>query len=137
MADSPLPLLDRPLPVENLDEVTLRLPSDAAYLPVVRVAAAVVADRAGLSHLDIEDLRLALDELVHHVLGDRDGQLDLTIGHREGEVTIRGLRDRSTANDVELSAVLQDAIDAAVDGWTLDDEGPGSFRVVKRRRATV
>lgn len=124
--------------MEQSDEITLSLPSDAAYLPVVRVAAAVIADRAGLSHLDIEDLRLALDELVHHVLADRTGGLELTLRYDAGSVTVDGRRtDLRTADEPPLSPVLGEAVDAAVDRWTLHEQGPGSFHVEKRRGAAV
>ena len=60
------------------DEVTLRVPAAAAYVSLIRTAAATLASRLDIPVDRIDDLRLAVDEacsllLVH---GQKEGQLE-------------------------------------------------------------
>ena len=54
---------------DSTDEVLLRLPARADYGRIVRVGAAALGIRQGLSFSEIDDLRLAIDEAVILVLG--------------------------------------------------------------------
>ena len=46
------------------DEIVLRVPARAPYARIVRVGAAALALRQGMSFTDIDDLRLAIDEAL-------------------------------------------------------------------------
>lgn len=54
---------------DSTDEVLLRLPARADYGRIVRIGAAALGIRQGLSFPEIDDLRLAIDEAVILVLG--------------------------------------------------------------------
>ena len=45
-----------------MDEIVLKVPASAAYARVVRVGAAAVALRQGMSFTEIDELRAAIDE---------------------------------------------------------------------------
>ena len=49
------------------DSIELRVPADPAYLAVIRTAAAGLAARLELTLDEIEDLRIAVDDLVHRL----------------------------------------------------------------------
>ena len=51
------------------DTVTLTIPGHAVYLRLARLAAADTGARAGLSIGDLEDLRIAVDELAYALIG--------------------------------------------------------------------
>ena len=47
-----------------IDEIVLKVPAAAAYARIVRVGAAAVALRQGMSFTEIDDLRAAIDETI-------------------------------------------------------------------------
>ena len=55
------------------NRVELSLPADPQMLFLARMTAAAVATRAELSYEQVEDLRLAIDELCVALLGSRPG----------------------------------------------------------------
>jgi len=57
----------------GLSRVELSLPADPQMLFLARMAAAAVATRAELSYEQVEDLRLAIDELCVALLDSRSG----------------------------------------------------------------
>jgi len=51
-----------------IDEIVLRVPASADYARVVRVGAAAVALRQGMSFTEIDELRAAMDEATEFLL---------------------------------------------------------------------
>ncbi len=51
-----------------IDEIVLKVPASAAYARVVRVGAAAVALRQGMSFTEIDELRAAIDEATELLL---------------------------------------------------------------------
>ena len=51
-----------------IDEIVLRVPVSAAYARIVRVGAAAVALRQGMSFTEIDELRAAIDEATNLLL---------------------------------------------------------------------
>ena len=73
------------------DEVELRIPATASYLRLARLAAADVAARAGWNYEDIDDLRIAVDELCYAIgAGSDSGWLTLTYAARDGHIEVEG-----------------------------------------------
>ncbi len=62
-----------PPPVDDRDRIELRVPADARYARVVRVAISAYGLRLGLAPTAIDDLRLALDEALILLLGSTPG----------------------------------------------------------------
>jgi serine/threonine-protein kinase RsbW len=121
-------------------EVRLEVPAAPEFLRISRIMAAGVASRVGFTLDEVEDLRIAIDEVCFSLVGPRG---------RPGTITIRYLLDgdelavegtgRFTdglGNQPVVSALSQQILAAVVDECVLSagDDGP-TFRLVKRRRA--
>src|SRR5579862_4346160 len=117
--------------------VSLTVPARPEYLRLVRLAAADTGARAELSIEEIDDLRIAVDELSYALIGDDplDEMLILRYLASPGVVEIEGT---CAAPDVpfEVSQLSKSIIGAVVDEHEIShNEGTRHFRLVKRRRA--
>jgi serine/threonine-protein kinase RsbW len=71
------------------ESVELTIPVESDLVVLARLTAATVASRAGFDVEEIEDLRLAVDELcVSIVDGSSAGRLNLTFTSSEGSVEV-------------------------------------------------
>lgn len=121
------------------DEVRLTVPATPEYLRLARVTATGLASRLGFTYDQVEDLRLAIDELCFALIGSK-GKLGTVSLHyavaADGlEVVGTGLFDDDIAGGPHLNDFSQQILRALVDeyGVARDDEGRPSFRLVKRR----
>lgn len=123
------------LVVDN-DEVQLAVPARPEYLRLARVTAAGLASRLGFSFDEVEDLRLAIDELCYGLTGPTG---------EEGVVTVRYVLDGHTLivegvgqfsaprTAPRLSELSEIILNALVDEHELHHTAEGStFRLVKR-----
>jgi hypothetical protein len=88
----------------STDEIELEIPARADLLQLVRLTAGVVAARAGLGLDDVEDLRLAADELCLSLLGptgDAPGRLALRYGWDDEMIEITCTLVTNGASDGE------------------------------------
>jgi hypothetical protein len=121
------------------DEVRVVVPARPEYLRLARVTAAGLAGRLGFSYDEIEDLRLAIDELCFGLTGatGKHGTVELVYDVEPSSLTVEGRgrfeEDIAPVGLTELSTVI---LSALVDEHELssDLEGP-HFRLVKRRRS--
>ena len=116
--------------------VTLMVPGRPEYLRLVRLAAADAGTRAELSIDDVEDLRIAVDELTYALVGDEPSNdiLTLTYTAAPGVVEIEGSFPAS-GPAVEVSDLSKSIIAAVVDTHEVVDDGRGRrFRFTKRSR---
>jgi hypothetical protein len=127
--------------VSDVDEVRLVVPARPEFLRLARVTAAGLAGRLGFSYDEIEDLRLAIDELCFGLTGPtgRHGTVELvyTIGSDDLRVSGRGvfLEDIAPVGLTDLSELI---LGALVDEHELDSGADGPrFRLVKRRQPDV
>jgi serine/threonine-protein kinase RsbW len=119
------------------DEVQLVMPADPEVLRLARVTAMGLASRLSFTIDEIDDLRIAIDELVFGLIGTKG---------RPGQVTVRyslldrGLEVRGTGTFedgaptpglTELSELILGAV-ADEHELTTDGSQP-SFRLLKRR----
>lgn len=122
-----------------LGEVRLAVPAKPGYLRMTRILAAGVASRVGFTLDEVDDLRIAIDELCFSLVG---------ASGREGSVTMRyrllpdGLIVEGEAHFADgehetplLSPLSMQILNAVADECQLEQglEGP-TFRLVKRRR---
>jgi serine/threonine-protein kinase RsbW len=71
------------------EPVELTIPIQSDLVVLARLTAATVASRAGFNVEEVEDLRLAVDELcVSIVNGTSDGRLNLTFKSSDGNVEV-------------------------------------------------
>lgn len=108
---------------------------------MARVTAAGLAGRLGFSYDEIEDLRLAIDELCFGLTGPtgRHGTVELVYSIEPGSLRVEGqgrfLEDIIPIGLTDLSRVI---LSALVDEHDLvsGPDGP-RFRLVKRRHSEV
>lgn len=132
MTDHPDPTDRDATPRPADDVVRLDIPAGARHVATARVVAASMAAAAGWSVDDIEDVRLALDELLAVLVeaaddGDRI-QLALRIDERggiEADASVVGAGPAPVATVDELS---QRIIAAVTDEYEV---GPGTFWLAK------
>ena len=62
------------------EDVWLTVPPFSEYLRTVRLVAADAASRAGLDYDEIEDFRIAVDELCHLLMSSSDHEISLSFG---------------------------------------------------------
>ncbi len=124
------------------DTVELTLPVHADLVVLARFAAATIASRADFDVEEIEDFRLAVEELCLSVIdGSSDGRLEIRFLRDEGQVevacdfqpTTGGRPDASGAERRnELSYLL---VEALVDEHGQEVEGGHRKAWLRKRRA--
>ena len=120
------------------EEIRLRMPAAPQLLRVARLTAAGLAGRLGFSFDEIEDVKIAVDELCFALVGSkgRDGTLMLTYVLHDQALEIRGEGAFAGTDDAppaptEWSAQI---LAAVVDEHELGGEGASMhFRLLKRR----
>ena len=123
--------------MSDSDEVRLVVPARPEFLRLARVTAAGLAGRLGFSYDEIEDLRLAIDELCFGLTGPtgRHGTVELVYSIAPGSLEVSGqgrfLEDIIPIGLTDLSRVILSALVDEHD-LTSGSEGP-RFRLVKRR----
>src|SRR5437870_543840 len=128
---------DNTAQVARQDEVRLAVPASPEFMRLARVTAAGLASRLGFTFDQVEDLRLAIDELCFGLTGSRGraGTIEIRFVVRDAGLEVEG-RGRFEDNHYQpqLSELSKVILDALVDEHALlnADEGP-RFRLVKLR----
>jgi serine/threonine-protein kinase RsbW len=122
-------------------EVRLEVPAAPEFLRISRIMAAGVASRVGFTLDEVEDLRIAIDEVCFSMVGPRG---------RTGTISLRYLLDADQlavegsgrfsdglGNEPVVSALSKQILAAVVDECELSagEHGP-QFRLVKQHRAS-
>lgn len=120
-------------------EVRLEVPAGPEFLRITRIMAAGVASRVGFTLDEVEDLRIAIDELCFCLVGARGRAGTITLRytlHDEG-LAVEGVGHFTDGlgNEPVTSALSDQILAAVVDEVELgaSDDGP-RFRMVKRHR---
>lgn len=109
------------------DELFLVVAPDARHLRTVRLVAADAGRRAGLSVSEIDDLRIAVDELTQALVDATDHRLALRIVVRGSQVVVRGTARRRRSDPApRLKVVPALIVDAVSDHHHLD-HGPNEM----------
>ncbi len=125
-------------------DVRLVVPAAAEYLRLVRLTAAGMASRLGFTFDEVEDLRIAVDELCFHLLGSDDGDeipidedrtMELVYSANADSITITGRTGLSGALP-EPSELSEQILDALVDEHEVSgSDGMVTFRLKKQRES--
>ena len=124
-------------------DVRLVVPAAPEYLRLVRLTAAGLASRLGFTFDEVEDLRIAVDELCFHLLGEPDDEvppddlrtMDLVYSAGADFITITGRTGLSGAIP-EPSELSEQILDALVDEHEVSgDDGMITFRLKKQRES--
>jgi serine/threonine-protein kinase RsbW len=116
--------------------VTLVVPATAEYLRLARLASADAGSRAGFDYEEIDDLRIAVTELCHLLIGDGGtGRMTLEFRPLDDGIAVEGrAADPPPRNDDDH--VSETILATVVDEHEVSDAADGRrFRLVKRRRA--
>jgi anti-sigma regulatory factor (Ser/Thr protein kinase) len=119
------------------EEVTLTMPAQPQLLRVARLAAAGLAGRLGFNFDEIEDVKIAVDELCFALVGTKGRSGDLTLTYRllPDALEIEGTGDVGTSPapgapselSVQILAAVVDEHELTRDGTEL------RFRLRKSR----
>jgi serine/threonine-protein kinase RsbW len=119
----------------------LEVPAAPEFLRISRIMAAGVASRVGFTLDEVEDLRIAIDELCFSLVGARGrvGTITLRYLLEPDQLAVEGTGRFSDGlgNEPVVSALSNQILAAVVDECELSAgvEGP-QFRLVKRHRSS-
>ncbi len=118
------------------DEVRLVMPADPEFLRLARVTAMGLASRLSFSFDEIEDLRIAIDELCFALMGTtgRPGTIELVYTiHGEG-LAVEGVGAFGGGTSPGLSELSELILDAVTDSREVVINGDvPRFRMTKQR----
>jgi serine/threonine-protein kinase RsbW len=112
----------RPEPHENV--VRLTVPAALEYVRIIRLTGSGVASRLGFDVEEIENLRVAIDELSSMAIeAASGGELDITFSTGDGELRIAGRAPAKSGAEVGLDALTGQILKAVIDDYELGTEG--------------
>ncbi|MEW6475134.1 MAG: hypothetical protein AB1679_23005 [Actinomycetota bacterium] len=129
--------------LQTAGDVRLVVPAAPEYLRLVRLTAAGLASRLGFTFDEVEDLRIAVDELCFHLLGDAGDDvasdeprtMDLLYSAGADFITITG-RTGLPGPVPEPSELSEQILDALVDEHEVSgNNGTVTFRLKKQRES--
>lgn len=119
------------------DEVRLVVPAMPEFLRLARVTAAGLASRLGFTFDQVEDLRLAIDEMCYGLTGNHGqpgGQVEVRYVIHDDRLEVEGHGRFDPGRPVGLTDLSKVILGALVDEHELTDRGDGPrFRLVKCR----
>ena len=119
----------------NDHHVKLVVPADPEYLRLARLAAADAGSRAGFDYEEIDDLRIAVNELCHLLIGTgAAGSVAVEFDTRTDGVTVLG--HAAAPGDLVSNEFTETILARVADEHAVSDDDDGRhFRLVKNRRA--
>ncbi len=121
--------------IDTSRDVHLVVPAAAEYLRLVRLTAAGLASRMGFTFDEVEDLRIAVDELCFLLVGgeEMDRTMELRYSSGEGSISIEGYT-RLSGVLPEPNELSEQILSALVDEHEVVGHGDEvRFRLLKRR----
>lgn len=120
------------------EDVWLTVPPFSEYLRTVRLVAADAAVRAGLDYDEVEDFRIAVDELCHLLMSSTDHEISVSFGVVGRCVLARGSARRRPGVPLSpLNELSRTIIDSVADHHELTDSGEQlGFAVMKEARGS-
>lgn len=123
-----------------MDNISIQIPASPEYLNVVRLIASGLASRLKFTIDDIEDLKIAVDELSAYLTGaqGRDGRLDIVFEVYDDRIEIKGSGTFSAGTKVrtELTDLSRMILETVVDDAALElTDGTPTFKLSKAKRS--
>lgn len=121
-----------------MDTIRVTIPASPQYVQVLRLVASGLASRLGFTIDDIEDLKIAVDELASYLTGlqGREGTLELSFQIFESRIEITGIGRLAEAQAVrdELTEMSRVILKAVVDEASLArQDGRPTFALRKNK----
>lgn len=111
--------------------IRLSIPAQVSFAQIARLAATSVAARIGFSYDDVEDVRMAVGELVGVLIDDRPGQrIDLWCENRDDTLVLTAQRSPNP-EPLSIPPLSRDIL-AAVTQELLVDADQGRITVHMR-----
>ena len=119
-----------------MDTISVSIPASPEYLKVVRLIVSGLASRLRFTIDDIEDLKIAVDELSAYLTGaqGRDGSLQIGFQIHDDRIEISGEGHFSAGTKVrtDLTEMSQMILETVVDAASLQQtDGVPSFTLTK------
>ena len=123
-----------------MDNISIQIPASPEYLNVVRLIASGLASRLKFTIDDIEDLKIAVDELSAYLTGaqGRDGRLDIVFEVHDDRIEIKGSGTFSAGTKVrtELTDLSRMILGSVVDDAALElTDGTPTFTLKKKKKS--
>jgi serine/threonine-protein kinase RsbW len=123
-----------------VDQIKVKIPASPVYLRVVRLTAAGLASRLGFTIDEIEDLKIAVDELAAYLTGaqGRDGDIEITFSVHDDRIDIQGVGRLAPGQKArtQLTEISKMILSTVVDSATLTrPDGHPMFELTKARKA--
>jgi serine/threonine-protein kinase RsbW len=106
--------------------IELSLPSESRYMRLARLMASGVATTCGLPLEEVEDFRIAVDEVCATLIEIGDGEpvrLAFELGSQTLVVTATTVASREAAIDEERLGLSRQILDVVTDGHELSQSG--------------
>lgn len=122
-----------------METISITIPASPEYLKVVRLIVSGLATRLQFTIDDLEDLKIAVDELSAYLTGaqGRDGTLDIGFDLHDDRIDIRGTGHFSAGTKVrtDLTEMSKMILETVVDDAALEQtDGHPTFRLSKTKR---
>ena len=124
--------------MSQADEISIQFPARRGFLYLTRLNASAGGTEAGLDIDELDDLRLAVNELINWLLMDAegDGQVNLSFFALDGTIEIIGTRScEAELPDREMDDLASAVLGATVDEYQVLDE-PGQRGLKLRKSST-
>lgn len=113
----------------------LEVPAESRHLHIVRLTAAGAAAEAGLSAEEVEDVKIAIDELCSVYIAATSGQERITLRFEASSDSLAIEATAPAKGDLIVDDLARTILDATVDTLAVGPDAPsGGFRVLKHRR---
>jgi serine/threonine-protein kinase RsbW len=125
--------------ISAADVVELSIPVRADLVVLARLTAATVASRSGFDVEEIEDLRLAVDELCVSLVGEgSEGRLALRFVRADDDIEVSCTYHPESGQDGAATGFSSDGLSARILDALVDDHGmdggDGHQRIWLRKR---
>ena len=120
------------------ETISIKIPASPEYLQVVRLVAAGLASRLSFTLEDIEDLKIAVDELSAYITGahGRSGTLAVSFTLHADRIQIRGIGEYTESYEVrtDLTEFSRMILETVADSAELSaSDGMPAFSLVKSK----
>ncbi len=122
------------------DRITLTVPSRAEFAKAVRMTASALVSRTGATYDDLDDVRIAAEEVFVYACDHADGEevtleFDLELEQVAMRVRLAGA-ERSTDEEIERrSAYATFILQSVTDHMELSSDLEGQYLLVTKRLA--